>query len=412
MVRARLEKKSVAHKDVLAEMATFRKNDLAYRSGKAFSLVYWLGDDHEHFLEKAHNMYMAENGLNPIAFPSLRRLENEVVQMTADMLHGDDLSVGTMTSGGTESLLLAVKTYRDRAKARRPWIRKPEMVVPETIHVAFEKAAHLFGVKMKKIKVGPDFRVRPKDMEKAITRNTVMLAASAPQYPQGMVDPIEEIGLIAQKRGLPFHVDACFGGYVLPFFEELGVDLPLWDFRVSGVTSISADCHKFGYAGKGASTIVYRNMDWMRHQFFVSTDWVGGVYASPAMPGTRPGGPMAAAWATMKSLGREGYLEQARKTLEATERMRMAIADIPGIRVLGTLQSPICAYASDDPDIHIFAVADKLAEKGWGVDRQSEPPSIHLTVTGKHLETLDEYVADLKEAAAEVKANPELKREG
>jgi sphinganine-1-phosphate aldolase len=247
-------------------------------------------------LQRAHNLFFAENALNPMAFKSLKRMEAEVVQMTASMLHAPDDACGTMTTGGTESLLMAVKAARDRAKARGPKTDRPNVVAAITAHPALDKAGHYFGLEIRKAPVGPDKRVIVSAMKKLIDKNTVLLFASAPQYPHGVIDPIDEVGRLALSRGIPLHVDACIGGFVLPWVERLGYPIPAFDFRVPGVTSMSADLHKYGFAVKGASVVVYRDMSYLEHQFFLETEFPGGIYASPSMTGTRGGGPIAAAW--------------------------------------------------------------------------------------------------------------------
>ncbi len=398
---------------LLDEMRQMRSGDADWRQGRTWSLVYYADEEHYAFLKEAHNLFFSENGLNPMAFQSLKQMEAEVVRMTADMLHGDDQVVGTMTSGGTESILMAVKAARDRfLKKRLVPGGTPELVVPETIHVAFGKAAHYFGLKVRYAPVGDDYRVDVNAMKKLIGRNTALVAASAPQYVQGMVDPIAELGEITAERDIPFHVDACFGGFILPWMEKLGYDLPTFDFRVPGVTSISADVHKYGYAAKGASVVVYRSMDYLKHQFFVSTDWPGGIYASPSMPGTRPGGPIAAAWAAMKSIGEDGYLELTRRTMEAAEVLKEGVADTPGISVLGSKHGPVVTIASEEEGVDIYAVADQLAESGWSVDRQQNPNSLHLSIMANHGSSAPEFIADLRRAVETVRANPELKSQG
>ena len=283
-MRSSIPARGQEHESLLSQMAGFAEADIDWRGGRSWSLIYFAGEEHHRLVERAHELFLATNGLNPVAFQSLKRMETEVVQMTAGMLNGGPESVGTMTSGGTESILVAVKAARDRARRRRPWVRRPNLVVPRTIHVAFDKAAHLFGLSIKRARVGDDGRADVKHLRRLVDRNTVLIAASAPQYVTGTVDPIQEIGAIAEKKGIPFHVDACFGGFLLPWMEKLGHDLPVFDFRVPGVTSMSADLHKYGYAAKGASVVVYRSMDYLRHQFFVATDWPGGIYISPGLP--------------------------------------------------------------------------------------------------------------------------------
>ena len=392
--------KGRAADDVLADLRARQAGDTDWRHGRVFSLVYHAGEAHEQLVKAAHAEYASANLLNPMAFKSLKQLEKELVEMAGSLMHGSGI-VGTVTSGGTESILCAVAAYRDRA---RTWF--PELVVPRTIHPAFDKAAHYFGVRLKKVDVRDDMRVDPRAMAKAISRRTIGLVASAPQYPHGVVDPIEEIGALAHKRGLPLHVDACVGGFVLPWLEKLGRRVPLWDFRVPGVTSISADLHKFGYAGKGASLLLWRSLADLKHQIFVATDFPGGIYASPTMLGTRPGGPIAAAWAALQAQGEDGYLALAKAAADAADRLRSGIRGL-GLRVLPS-DSTIVSYTGKD----LFAIADRLEARGWSVDRMHRPEAIHLTVTANHAAIVDEYLADLRGALDEVRADPSLAKQG
>jgi sphinganine-1-phosphate aldolase len=390
--------------DVLTELSSRNEYDTKWREGRVFSLVYHAGEQHEQLLQRAHAMYASTNLLNPMAFKSLKQLETDLVEMAGRLFHCA-AAVGTVTSGGTESILCAVAAYRDRAR-----VRKPELVVPTTIHPAFDKAAHYFGVKLVKVPVDSDLRADVRAMEKAITRRTIGLCASAPQYPHGVIDPIGAIGALAQRRGLPLHVDACVGGFMLPWLERLGRQIPNWDFRVPGVTSISADLHKYGYASKGASLLLWRSIDDMRHQIFVETNFPGGVYASPTMIGTRPGGPIAAAWAAMQTLGETGYTELARITIDAADRFRAGIAKIPGLALLGSGETTIVAFGAIAIDI--YAIADRMEARGWTIDRMHRPAAIHLTVTANHASVVDEYLADLARSVGEVRRDPSLAKSG
>lgn len=408
----RIPEKGRNKQSILEELKGFSNDDANYRDGKTWSLVYYLGEEYNNFLKEAYGSYFCENGLNPMAFKSLKKFESEVIRMTATLLNGGDDAVGTMTSGGTESCLLAVKTYRDMARAKRPWIRNPEMIVPESIHVAFEKAAHYFGVKAVHAPLGKDFRVDIKAVKKLINRNTIMLVGSAPAYPHGVVDRIEELSDLAIKKKLPLHVDSCVGGFMLPFVERLGYPVPRFDFRVPGVTSISADVHKYGFAAKGASTIVYRNMDYMKHQMFVFTDWPGGIFASPALLGTRPGGGMAAAWAAMQAMGMDGYMENARVVMETTKKLMDGIRAFSEFEILGEPTMCVFAYKSTSKDLNIYAVADQMEKRGWHIDRQQRPECLHAMVTPYHANYADQYLSDLKESVEVVKQNPELAETG
>lgn len=412
MANARIPEAGVPREQIRSELDALRQGDADWRGARTFSLVYHRDDEHSAFLKEAYGKFFSENFLNPMAFKSLKKMESEVVRMSASMLHGDDQVVGTMTSGGTESLLLVVQTMRDRARAKKPWIRHPELVMPRSAHVAFDKAAHYFGVKIRYAELAPDFTVDAAAMEKLINRNTIMIAASAPQYPHGVLDDIEAIGRIAQRRKIPFHVDACIGGFLLPWIEKLGYPVAPFDFRVPGVTSISADLHKFGYAAKGASVILYRSMDYLRHQFFIAADFPGGIYASPGMAGTRPGGAIAAAWAALRSIGEDGYLLTAKEGMETAQAFADGIRAVPGLEIMGRPVMTILAFRSVDPGVDVFSIASRLEEKGWHMDRQQKPPCLHLTLTAHHKTVQERFLADLREAAAWAKAHPEAASKG
>lgn len=409
--------------EILAELGARARRDTDWRGGRVFSLVYHASEAHEHLLHRAHALFASANLLNPMAFQSLKQMESELVEMAGRLFHCAG-AVGAVTSGGTESILCAVAAYRDRARRERPWIRRPELVAPTTIHPAFDKAAHYLGVRIVKVPIRPDLRADVGAMARAIGRRTIGLLASAPQYPHGVVDPIGELGVLAQERRLPLHVDACVGGFLLPWLERLGRPIPRWDFRVPGVTSISADLHKFGYAAKGASMLLWRSIEGMRHQFFVATDFPGGIYASPTMIGTRPGGPIAAAWAALHALGEDGYRELAAAAAGAADRLRAGIAAIPGLAVLGAPDATIVAYTATSSEsrafgargsavgLDVYAIADRLEARGWTVDRQHRPASIHLTVTANHAPIVDTYLADLAAAVDDVRRDPGLARSG
>jgi glutamate/tyrosine decarboxylase-like PLP-dependent enzyme len=390
-------------------MQQMRSNDTDWRHGRTWSLVYFAGEKHHELIERAHMMFLAENALNPIAFKSLKKMEAEVVQMTASMLNAPDDAVGTMTTGGTESLLMAVKAARERGRSKT---KRPEMVAPESIHPAVDKAAHYFGVTLKKAPLLADYRVDVRAMKKLVTDNTVLLLGSAPQYAHGVIDPIDEIGHFALAEGIPFHVDACIGGFVLPWVERLGYPIRAFDFRVPGVTSMSADLHKYGFAAKGASTVIYRDMSYLEHQFFLATDSPAGIYVSPSMTGTRAGGPIAAAWAALKGVGESGFIEHTRTAMIAAKKLQDGVRAIPELTVIGRPDATLVAWGSQDKTVDIYAVADQLEDRGWGVDRQQHPNCIHCTVTSNHLAVIDEYLSDIRAAVQYVKAHPEAKSRG
>ena len=402
-----LPQKGRPKSEVIAAMSAVRDHDVKWRQGKAFSLVFHAGEDVSDLLKEAYTLFFSENGLNPSAFPSLRKFETEVVSMSAGLLGGGPEVVGSMTSGGTESILMAVKTARDWGRANRPQADPPEMILPATAHPAFEKAGHYFGVRAVHIPVDAGFRADIAAVRSAISPRTLLIVGSAPSYPQGVVDPIAELAAIAQEQKLLCHVDACVGGFMLPFLRRLGYPLPNFDFLVPGVTSISADLHKYGYAAKGASVILYRNAALRRYQFFVHADWSGGIYASPAMTGTRPGGAIAAAWAVMNYLGEEGYLALADTVMQTTHQMQAGVAAIPEVKVLGKPEMSVFAIGSER--LNIYEIGDEMGLRGWHLDRQQFPPSLHVTVNYAHSQVVDAFIADLTQSVATVK-KPSLQK--
>lgn len=399
------------HEDVLADLRGLAGDDPPYKAQRLWSLVYWLDQAHDDFLADAWQAYASANGLNPTAFQSLKRMESDIVGWLAGLLHGPETTCGVLTSGGTESCLLAVKTYRDMARAQRG-VRKPEMVVPTTAHVAWFKAAEYFGVRVRLLPLDASLRADAGKLARLVNRRTVMVLASAPAYPHGVIDPVEAMGAIAQAQAVPLHVDACVGGFILPFMAMNGRPLPAWDYRVPGVTSISADVHKYGYAAKGASVITYRSPALLRHQMFVEANWPGGVFASPALLGTRPGGAYAAAWAAMQHFGKSGYRDLAARAMQAFDAIRAGVEAIPELRVLGEPTGPLIGYGSRDPAVNIFAVGDQLDAKGWKVNRLQNPDGLHAMVTAGHAAVVDAYLRDLREAVAAVKADPSLASTG
>ena len=301
--------------EVIAELAAKRDGDVRWADGRAFGMVFDGGPGVHEVARQAAELYLHENALNTAAFPSLRSIQSEVVGWTAGLLNAPETAAGFLTSGGTESILCGVKAARERGRAERG-IDQPEMVLAESAHAAFHKGAHLFGIDVHKVPVRDDWTADVDAMADRINDNTVLVVGSAPQYPQGVVDDIPSIAALAAEAGANCHVDACMGGFVLPFAERLGRDVPPWDFRVEGVSSISADIHKLGYAPKGVSVILHRTKELRRHQTFLFDDWLGGFYATPNLQGSRSGLPMAAAWAVMQHLGVDGYTGLTRTVLD------------------------------------------------------------------------------------------------
>ncbi|MEX0801079.1 MAG: aspartate aminotransferase family protein [Dehalococcoidia bacterium] len=385
--------------ELLSEMREAGTADVDWRNGRIWSLVYFGGDDVADLMKEAYTEFFYTNGLGPTAFPSIRRFEAEVIAMTADLLHGGPDAVGNMTSGGTESILMAIKTARDIARAERG-VTDPEMVLPVTAHPAFEKGAHYFDVKPVHVPISDGYRADVKAARDALTDNTVLVVGSAPCYPYGTIDPIPELAALAAERGIGCHVDACVGGFFLPFLARLGHDVPPWDFSVPGVTSISADLHKYGYSCRGTSTVMYRDRDLRRRQFFTYADWPGGLYGSPTMAGSRPGGAIAAAWAALNHLGEDGYKRLVAGVMETARKLMDGVNAIPELRVLGEPDMSLFSFTSDVVDI--YAVADAMDAKGWHLDRQQMPPKIHVVVTPPHAAVAGQFLADLRESAASV----------
>jgi sphinganine-1-phosphate aldolase len=393
--------------DVIADLAAKRDGDAGWRDGRTFGMVYDGGPSVHEVAERAAVMYLHENALNVMAFPSLRSIQNEVVGWTAQLLHGPDTAAGFLTSGGTESIQCAVLAARERGRAERG-IHAGEIVVAESAHAAFHKSAHMYDMPIHTTPVRDDWTADVDAMAERVNERTVLVVGSAPQYPQGVVDDIPAVAALAATVDANCHVDACMGGFVLPFAEMLGREVPPWDFRVDGVHSISADVHKLGYAPKGVSVVLHRTKQLRSYQTFVFDQWLGGFYGSPNLQGSRSGMPMACAWAVMQHLGIDGYVELTRTVLDDADRMRAGIAAIDGIRVLGDGSYHLVAMASDpessDP-IDVFALGDALAARGWHHDRQGPPDSLHSTVSNTNTGMIDDYLADLSACADEVRGH-------
>lgn len=400
--RTKLRPTSMDRTALFAKMNQYKNYDIPWQEGKAFSLVFYGGEELSSITKDAYQMFFSENALNPSAFPSLKNFENEVVSMTAELLNGDDQVVGNMTSGGTESILLAIKTAREWARKHKPLVDKPEIIMPISAHPAFNKACHYFGIKLITANLGPDYRVDLQDMKSKINENTILLVGSAPNYPFGVIDPIEEISQLALEQDLLCHVDACVGGIILPFLRKLGREIRPFNFELPGVTSISVDLHKYAYAAKGASVVLYRNSELRRHQFYVTTDWPGGLYGSPTILGTRPGGAIAAAWAIMNYLGEEGYKKLIGEIIETTEEFIKRIEKLEDVRLVQQPDMSVFSITSDTTDI--FRINDGLSKKGWHLDGQQNPNAIHFTITHAHGKVIDQFFADLEASIQDAKS--------
>lgn len=381
--------------ELLGELRAARGDDLDWRGGKAFSLVYNVGDEGlETVLHEVASLYLHENALNPFAFPSLLHMEQEIVAMAADLL-GGRADAGALTSGGTESIFLAVQTAREHARSSLG-IAEPQIVTANTAHPAFEKACHYLDVERVVVPVGADLRLDVDAVAEVMGPRTALLVGSSPCYPYGVIDPIADLAALAEARGVLCHVDACLGGWLLPFWERLGEPVPPWDLRVPGVTSLSADVHKYGYTFKGASVVLYRDRALLQHQFFLFDDWPGGLYGSATTAGTRPAAPIAGAWAAIRYLGIEGYLRLATLVRDTTRRFQEGINALPGLSVTGDPDMSVFEFSSSTDDI--AAVGDVMDDQGWKLDRQRG--GLHLMVSPGHAVVADRFLEDLAHAVA------------
>lgn len=398
-----------ARADILKDMEAMRAlEEETWKDGFVSGAVYHGDREHIEFLNQVYALNSQANPLHADVWPSATKFEAEIVAMTAHMLGGDGQDVhGTVTSGGTESILLAMKTYRDWAREKKG-ITKPEMIVPVTAHAAFDKASQYFNIKTVRIPIDENFRADVNAAKRAIHKNTVVIVGSAPSFPHGAIDPIEELSQLARQHEIGFHVDACLGGFVLPWAEQIGYPVPKFDFRLPGVTSMSADTHKYGYAAKGTSVVLYRGFDLLHHQYYTASDWPGGLYFSPTFAGSRPGALSAACWAALTSIGEQGYLDATKRILETAAQVKEGIRQIPELRVLGDPLF-VVAFASDSVDV--YKVLDFMSHKKWSLNGLHKPTCVHLCVTLRHTQpgVAERFIADLREAVEHVKAHPDEK---
>ena len=380
--------------ETLERLEALRTDDVRWKEGRVFSLAYYAGPETHDLATEAYRRFSGENALNVDAFPSLRSMQSDVLAIVAAWLGAPETARGFFTSGGTESILMAVKAARDQFRSRG--VTTPNVVLPTSAHAAFEKAGAYFDVEMRRVPVREDWRADAATMAQACDVDTIMLVASAPQYPQGVVDPVAEVAEVARERGANCHVDACMGGVLLPYLGRLGVDVPAWNFAVEGVTSMSVDLHKFGYAAKGASVVMYRDAGLRSFQGFVTDNWLGGLYGSSGVLGTKSGGPIAAAWAVMHHLGDDGYLALARVARETAVHVADAVGADPRLVLRAYPDTTLLSFGVNTADLDIAAIADRLAARGWYVDRQAPPPSLHLTINAVHAATYTDFLADLR----------------
>ena len=402
-----IPQQGLSKEEILNTLQAFKSRDMDWKAGKVWCYVYNPGEDPAEVTREAYLSFLTENGLDPTVFPSMLKLETEVVRAVIHLLRGDSNAVGHLTTGGTESIMLSVKTARDKARAEHPEITQPEMVLPKTAHAAFHKAAHYLGVKPVLVDIDPEtFKVRAEDMGRALTPNTILLVASAPSYSQGVIDPIGEIGKLAQEKNVLFHVDACVGGLHLSFMRKLGYDVPDFDFTVPGVTSVSTDLHKYGYAAKGCSVIMYRSKDIRKYQIFACTDTTAYTLINPTVLSSKSGGPMAGAWAILNFLGEEGYKKIIQEVQEASRKLIDGINSMDGLQVLG--EPVMCMFSFKSDVINVYQLADEMSKRGWYIQGQFSTPltprNLHISVNHGTIHNVDVLLQDLRECLATVKS--------
>ncbi|GAV56166.1 hypothetical protein ZYGR_0BA00720 [Zygosaccharomyces rouxii] len=400
------EETTLEELDKLQELVRSAK----WEEGKISGAVYHGGQQLIHLQSLAFEKYCVANQLHPNVFPAVRKMESEVVSMVLDVFHAPkDTGCGTTSSGGTESILLAclsAKVYGYQQKG----ITEPEIIVPVTAHAGFHKAAYYFGMKVRKAELDPvTYKVDLNQVKRLINGNTVLLVGSAPNYPHGIVDDIEGLGKLGQKYQIPLHIDCCLGSFVIGFMERAGFkDIPPFDFRVPGVTSISCDTHKYGFAPKGSSVVMYRNQALRASQYYVSTDWIGGVYGSPTLAGSRPGALVVGCWATMVHFGKKGYTDSSREIITAARKLKSGIErELPELQIIG---DPLCCVVSFKSDqLNVYELGDKLSKMGWHLSALQKPPALHIAVTKLSINSIDKLITELKAVVKEMKTNPNQK---
>lgn len=405
-----LPSKGMEKEELLQLMDRRKEQDTKnWINGKITGAVYHGGQEHYDFVGQVFSRWAFCNPLHPDLHPALRQMDSEVVQMVINMYHGGPDAAGAFTTGGTESILMAMKAHRDWGEETKG-ITEPNIVICTTAHAAFDKAGKYFKIQVRKARPDGDMAMDLKHMKQLIDGNTVAIVGSCCQYSHGTIDPIQEMGQIALKKNIGLHVDCCLGGFLVPFMEKAGYPLPPFDFRVPGVTSISCDPHKYGFAPKGSSVVMFSKKELRRYMYCYLTDWSGGIYATPTMTGSRPGGPVAATWAAMRRFGEDGYVQTTREIVGATRTIAEGIKQMEDLRLVG--RPEVCVVAFDTKPgagFSCYAVADCLKQlSGWELATCQNPPSVHLALTlltAKHAES---FVKDVKAAVARVKESPKL----
>ena len=402
---SQLPAKGRPREEILSELKEMsQQENTCWKTGQCSGTMYGGDEGHFRFLNDAFSQFSHMNAIQRDMCPSASRFESEIAAMTLDLMHAGAVVDGkqpcaSITSGGTESIITALLVYREIGRAERG-ITEPEVILPVTAHPAFEKGAWLFGIKVVHAPINPETTLVDVDfIRKSINANTVAMVGSAGNYAYGTIDPIDEMSDLALSHGIGLHIDGCLGGFILPFGEELGYDIPVFDFRLPGVTSISADTHKFGFSLKGSSVVMYRDRSMRRHQYFTSENWVGGKYFSPGIQGSRSVGILAATWASMMSLGHDGYLRQAKAIFETSYAMQDIVRSHPELQIMGT---PSFCFAFTSDKFDIYHINDFMKKRGWRFNGQQYPNAIHMCVTKPQSQpgVVDKFAADLADAVA------------
>ncbi|MCD4744313.1 MAG: aminotransferase class V-fold PLP-dependent enzyme [Desulfobacteraceae bacterium] len=404
-----LPQKGLTKEDIFKKLDKYKEDDLDWQSGKAFGYIFDPGQEILQFAKQVYNMFLSENALDFTVYPSLLSFENDLVSIMRKHLNGDENVVGNFTSGGTESIILAVKTARDYYRDKKPEIEEPEMILPTTAHAAFHKAAHYLNLKTVSVSVNPvTFKADIKEVEKSINKNTIFMMGSAPSYTQGVIDPIFELSEIARENDIWFHTDACMGGFLLPFFKKLGRDVVDFDFSCPGVNSISVDLHKYAYTPKGASLILHRNSEQRHFQLFAFADWLGYTMINPTIQSTKSGGSLAAAWAVLNHVGEEQYLDFAQKQIDIVREIKEGIEEIPELYMMAEPEMTLISFSSKE--VSVFHIIDEMNLKGWYIQPSLSfdniPASIHLSVTLSNAGHSDAFIKDLKKSVEKAKNLP------
>ncbi|MFC6196753.1 pyridoxal phosphate-dependent decarboxylase family protein [Ponticaulis profundi] len=391
--------------EILSELDARSSQDVQWRDGKTAVYIFNAGEDISALKKQAYTAFIEENGLGPLAFPSLRQMEEDVIAMALDILHGGEGATGKMTSGGTDSITMAMKTARDYARAEKGVSGPLNIVLPYSAHLAFDKAAHLMDIEVRRIPVEEGaFTADVTAMADACDAHTIMVVGSAPNFPYGIIDPIEALSEMCEAKDLWLHVDACVGGFLAPFVRMNGAEIPPFDFEVPGVHSMSADLHKYGYCAKGASTVLFRSEALYQYMPFDFDNWSGTQMVTPTLAGTRPGGAISAAWAVMNHLGIAGYCEKQALVTKARAQIEAGLRQL-GFEILGEPKLGLMAF--HHPDFHAYALWGKMAEKGWFTSLTKDPPSLHLMLSPKHAEVANVYLADLEKSMTEITPDTE-----